>query len=118
MRISELAEKLGISTDTIRYYEKRGLLNHRHMEREDNGYRRYNEKAIERIRLIFRAKTLGVTLAEMSQFIDEWESEAISVEDKRIFFNNKIALVDKRIDALNQMREYLCQKVIDLEKNE
>jgi len=69
MRISELAAKSGLSIDTIRYYEKRGLLGEAHMHRRPSGYRVYNEKALGRLRLIRRGQQLGFTLGELAEHL-------------------------------------------------
>jgi MerR family copper efflux transcriptional regulator len=50
MKIKELAEKTGLTAYTIRYYEKEGLLDSQHFQRDENNYRNYNEKAIERLK--------------------------------------------------------------------
>ncbi|CAM4282684.1 MAG: MerR family DNA-binding transcriptional regulator [Paenibacillus macerans] len=48
MRIQELADKMGLTIHTIRFYEKEGLLDARHVRRESNNYRNYSEEAVER----------------------------------------------------------------------
>lgn len=52
MRIQELAEKAGLTAYTIRFYEKEGLLDSRHVNREDNNDRIYSEGAIDRLNLV------------------------------------------------------------------
>lgn len=52
MKIKELAEKMGLTVYTIRFYEKEGLLDSRHVQREENNYRNYSEAAMERLNLI------------------------------------------------------------------
>ncbi len=52
MKIQELAQKTGLSVHTIRFYEKQGLLDGRHVRRENNNYRDYSDEAIERLNLV------------------------------------------------------------------
>lgn len=52
MKIKELAEKMGLTVYTIRFYEKEGLLDSRHIQREENNYHNYSEAAIKRLNLI------------------------------------------------------------------
>ncbi len=111
MRISELAAETGLSIDTIRYYEKRGLLNERHMTRGSNRYRTYNEAAIERLAHIKQGQMLGMTLNEMCEVLQDWENDAFSPDEVRAFFVEKIDQVDARIAELKQMRAYLCDKL-------
>ena len=111
MKISNLSEAIGLTIDTIRYYEKRGLLDDSHIKRLPNGYRDYNDRAVERLRLVGRAKHLGLTLTEIASFIKEWEDSTLSEDEIRVFFREKIALVDARMEALASMRQYLCEKL-------
>jgi len=53
-----------VSTDTVRYYEREGLLDERHVTRTPNGYRTYGDAAVERLRLLLQARATGMTIAE------------------------------------------------------
>jgi len=63
MRIGELSSKTGVPRSTLRFYEKKGLLNQSH--RDTNGYRQYDGDAIERLHLIQVAQALGFTLTDI-----------------------------------------------------
>ena len=67
MRIGELAERTGVSTSKIRFYEARGLL--APAVRLPNGYRDYDERALLAVRFIDRAQSLGFTLAEVARHL-------------------------------------------------
>ncbi len=72
MLISELAQKTGVSKDTIRFYEKVGLLDP--SERcEENNYRWYGDEVVERLAFIKQGKALGFTLGEIKEVINEWD---------------------------------------------
>lgn len=68
MRIGELATICGVPTQTIRFYERRQLLNE--PQRQPNGYRIYDQEAVERITFIRRAQRAGLTLTEISGVLD------------------------------------------------
>ncbi len=68
MRIGEIAKRCGIGIETIRYYEREGLL--LEPERRPSGYRQYDESTVERLEYIRRAKELGFTLAEIRELLD------------------------------------------------
>ena len=72
MLIGELAQQAGLTPDTIRFYEKKGLLDTRHMVRKDNNYKDYGLAALERLHLICRVKSAGFTLSETEQWLREW----------------------------------------------
>ncbi|HCC82281.1 MULTISPECIES: Cd(II)/Pb(II)-responsive transcriptional regulator [unclassified Methylophaga] len=65
MRIGQLAQLVGVETQTIRFYEKQGLLSP--PDREDNGYRIYTEKHGERLAFIRHCRILGLSLAEIHE---------------------------------------------------
>lgn len=68
MKIGELAREAGVAIDTVRYYERQGLLPE--AERTLSGYRRYAAPDVERVRFIRRAKALGFTLSEIGELHD------------------------------------------------
>ena len=61
--IGALAEATGVSTDTLRHYERKGVL---HSQRAGNGYREYPEAALERVRMVRQGLAMGFTLDELS----------------------------------------------------
>lgn len=68
MLIGELADVLGVPTETIRYYERRGLLEE--PARAANGYRIYDEATLARLRFIRSAQAAGLTLAEIAGIVE------------------------------------------------
>lgn len=68
MLIGEVAHALGVPTETIRYYERRGLLHE--PARAANGYRIYAEATLARLRFIRAAQAAGLTLAEIAGIIE------------------------------------------------
>lgn len=111
MRISELAKQSGFSIDTIRFYEKQGLLDDTHFERLPNNYRRYNDAALDRLTLIRWAKLLGFTLSEIRTTIGDWEVETLTLAQKEAIFCQKLAEIDAHIARLGLMKAYLFEKL-------
>lgn len=95
MKIQELAKKTGLTVYTIRFYEKEGLFDSRHVRREKNNYRNYSEVAIERLKLIKKFQGVGCSLAEL-----------------------KVILKDRDENTLtnNQVIEWICQKITEIER--
>lgn len=116
MKIRELADKTGLSIDTIRFYEKKGLLDETHVQRQANNYRDYRDPAIDRLRLIQQAKRLGFTLSEIQSEIRAWESNTLSKAEKIERLRQKIALIENQMNALQEMKSYLLQKIDVVEK--
>ena len=81
MKISELAEAAGIPVDTVRFYEKQGLV--AAPARTDNNYRRYDAQALQRLRFIGNCRALDMSLEEIRQllrFIDEPTEDCRAVD--------------------------------------
>ncbi|ENI8055426.1 MerR family transcriptional regulator [Vibrio vulnificus] len=78
-RISELAEKVGLSRSTLLYYEKLGLLQG---VRQTNGYRLYSDKDVQQLHLLLQLQAGGLTLKEYKSFLDSKVQR--SVLEKRL----------------------------------
>jgi MerR family copper efflux transcriptional regulator len=112
MRIGEIATATGISRDTLRFYEKRGLLRAR---RDSNGYRAYPPEAIDWLRYIRTAQALGFTLAEIEAEAPLLTAPGIeSAPLLRAALAAKLAEIDRRIDGLAALRAELARRLMDL----
>jgi DNA-binding transcriptional MerR regulator len=69
MRVNELAKKLGVSADTIRYYTRAGFVAPR--KDQTNGYKSYRERDEQRLRFILSARQLGFSVADVAQILNE-----------------------------------------------
>lgn len=114
MLISELAKKSGLPIDTIRFYEKKGLITHELIQRRSNNYREYSEVSLERLVLIQRAKRLGFTLAEIQEWIKDFESDQLTAEQKQTILGRKLEEIEERIKELKLMKSYLAEKLARL----
>jgi MerR family transcriptional regulator, copper efflux regulator len=111
MLISELAQKSGLPIDTLRFYEKRGLIDGEMVVRQSNNYRTYSEKILERLTLIQQAKRLGFTLSEIQKWIDGFENDRLTNNEKQVILSCKLQEIDDRLADLQQMRAYLALKI-------
>lgn len=114
MLIGQLARETQLTVDTIRYYEKEGLLDAAHFSRTANNYRQYTPAAVDRLLLIKRAQMLGFTLGEIRMLIGAWEKDELTTAQKEQLFKEKTAQIDRHIAALEQMKVYLRMKLDDL----
>jgi len=102
--IGELARAAGVGVETIRFYERRGLL--RQPERGD-GYRRYPESDLARLGFIRRAKVLGFTLAEIDELLDSARLGA--TDDLVTAARSRVEAVAAQIEALREQQRRLEQ---------
>lgn len=105
--IGQLARRAGVGIDTIRYYERNGLLAPR--GRLASGYRRYGEIELAQLRFIRRAQKLGFTLKEIAALLGL--SAKHDVAQIRSSAASKLADVDERIADLQRVRAGLAQLV-------
>lgn len=109
MKIGELAERADVNVQTVRYYERRGLL--REPDRTRSGYRSYGEQDLTRLRFIIRAKTLGFTLSEIGDLLDLRVDPDRSADDVRIRAQEKIRQTESKIEDLKGIKAAL-QRVV------
>jgi MerR family copper efflux transcriptional regulator len=108
MQIGEIAEATGLSRDTLRFYEKRGLLRAR---RSANGYRDYPPEAVEWLRYLRLAQSLGFTLAEIEADLPLLAAPDASAGQLRVALERKLADIDQRIDGLQSLRGELARRL-------
>jgi DNA-binding transcriptional MerR regulator len=107
MTIGKLAAAEGVSVETVRFYQRRGLL--AQPERRGSGYREYSEADRWRLVFIRRARQFGFTLAEIGELLGPAESP--STEDIAAAAQAKLAAIDAGIKELVQQRCRLRQLV-------
>ncbi len=107
MTIGKVAAGAGVNIQTVRYYERRGLLPR--APRTASGYRQYDPDAVARLRFIKRAQDLGFSLEEIAELLElrvEHGAACAAVEAKA---NEKIAMVEKKIGELERMKTVLVE---------
>lgn len=109
MRISELARRAGVNVQTVRYYERRGLL---HDPRgRDGGYRAYSDATLERLRFIKRAQELGFTLAEIEELLTLRLDRGTTAAEVKARAQEKIAEIEAKLLDLKRIRHALTHLV-------
>jgi MerR family copper efflux transcriptional regulator len=103
--IGQLAKAAGVGVETVRFYEREGLL--AEPPRRRSGYRQYPREAIARIRFIRRAKDLGFTLKEITELLELRIDPDKSCADVRALAKAKIADVDAKIEDLTRIKAAL-----------
>ncbi|MFD9436848.1 MerR family transcriptional regulator [Streptomyces sp. NPDC060002] len=108
MRIGELAARTGTTRDTIRFYERIGLVEGRRLP---NGYRDFAPEAVEWLAYVRTAQTLGFTLAEIARHGEELREAPDSADALSALFEQKIQIVDARMAELAALRAELAERV-------
>jgi Hg(II)-responsive transcriptional regulator len=105
LTIGQVARSAGIGVETVRFYERQGLLEE--PARRESGYRQYREDVVARLRFIRRAKELGFTLKEIKALLALRLDASATRADVRKQARAKVADIEARIADLQRMRDVL-----------
>jgi len=103
LTIGRLADEAGVNVETIRYYQRRGLM--AEPDKPTSGHRRYASDAIKRVRFIKRAQVLGFTLGEVGGLLEL--DEACACVETRELAAHKLQVIDEKLADLKAMRKAL-----------
>jgi MerR family copper efflux transcriptional regulator len=114
-RIAEVADRTGFSTPTLRYYEEIGLLPP--AERTAAGYRVYDDRALDRLRFVARAKQLGCSLEEIADLAEAWDRDECEPVKHRLrgLVADKLVEVEARLAELRALQSDLYRAAEMLE---
>ncbi|MDZ7829019.1 MAG: MerR family DNA-binding protein [Halofilum sp. (in: g-proteobacteria)] len=106
LSIGRLAKSTGVGVETIRFYEREGLLEA--PARTASGYRQYTPDAVSRLGFIRRAKQLGFSLGEIRELLSLAGAEGDRAQVKALT-EHKLAEIERRIEELHRMRAALAE---------
>ncbi|MBZ0071201.1 MAG: heavy metal-responsive transcriptional regulator [Thiohalobacteraceae bacterium] len=107
LTVGKLARQTGVAVETLRYYERRGLLPE--AERTASGYRLFRADAVRRLRFIRRAQALGFSLDEIAELLSLSDDPGKSAAEVKRLTQSKIADIDVRIRDLQRMKRGLSK---------
>ncbi len=110
MRSSEVASQAGVNVQTLRYYERRGILPE--PQRSGSGYRSYDAQAVRTVRFIKGAQQVGFSLAEIDALLGLALGGPRSCDAARGLATEKIGVLEAKIARLSAMRDSL-RRLID-----
>jgi MerR family mercuric resistance operon transcriptional regulator len=107
MTIGQLTRRAGVGVETVRFYERKGLL--AEPARRESGYREYDEGVLARLRFIKRAKELGFTLKEIGELLALRLDPDTTCAEVRQKAQAKLADIEAKISDLQRIRQALCK---------
>ena len=111
MRIGELSKNTGFQVETLRYYEKQGLI--APVSRTESGYREYNNDSLKQLNFIQQAKSVGFSLNEISELLTlRVKRDQHSCSEVKTIAEQKLEQIESKINELNKMRDAL-HKITD-----
>jgi len=109
MRSGEVAAQAGVNPQTLRYYERRGLVEE--PPRSPSGYRSYPDEAVDVVRFVKRAQGLGFTLDGVAELLHLASGGPEGCDAALTLAETRKAELDRRIDDLTRMRDSLAELV-------
>lgn len=116
MTVAGLARRAGVTSDSIRYYERVGLLPK--PPRSESGYRRYGEDAVDRLRFIQGAQRLGLRLREISDLLEIRDTGQCPCGDAAVLLRDRMAELNQEMKRLEALRAELSAMVDQLPSND
>lgn len=112
MLIGELSKRTGLTKDTIRFYQKMGLVITSDRQAGTRLYKEFNEEMIQRLVVINQAKALGFTLNEIRQLVEEWGTPSAIPESEQIrIVERKLEEISQKMHQLAEIQSYLAAKL-------
>ena len=105
LSIGQVAKQMEIGVETVRYYEREGLLEE--PARKPSGYRQYDEGVVKRIKFILQAKSLGFTLKEIKELLSLRNSGDADCSEFQSRAAKKIGEVEGKIQSLERIKNAL-----------
>ena len=110
LNIGQVAKETGVTVETIRFYEKQGLI--AAPRRSDAGYRQYPTETLKRIRFIQHCKEVGFTLKDIGELLALRQEPGTSCTEIKLCTMQKIEEVDQKIRDLNRIRDALARMIM------
>lgn len=107
LTIGKVAERAGVGIETVRFYEREGLLDE--PKRSSSGYRQFGEEVVKRLAFISRAKELGFTLNEIKELLSLRVGPDTCCDDVKAKADAKIADIETKVATLRKMKKALVR---------
>jgi DNA-binding transcriptional MerR regulator len=111
MLIGQLSQRTGFTRDTIRFYEKHGLIEGPRKARRENNYKEYPDEVLERLISIKRIKDMGFTLNETKEILDLVDMDKATCAALIDKVTEKVGAIEKKVAELIRLRETLLAAV-------
>ncbi|MBL4656588.1 MAG: MerR family transcriptional regulator [Flavobacteriales bacterium] len=117
MLIGEISKKTSLSRDTIRFYEKKGLIKVDRTDSEWNNYKDYSVETLKELLLIKKTKGFGFTLNEIAELMELFKMDAASCNVMSVKIKEKLSDIDKKIKELKDMKKMIFDKMNEARNN-
>lgn len=109
MKISEVSKKFGLTQDTLRYYEKEGLIGP--VEKSQNGIRNYSDEDLKRIQFVKCMRAAGVEVSFLRKYIELFENEEDTLQERRDILVEQRKILKEKLDKIQEAYNRLNIKI-------
>lgn len=115
MQISEVAKEFGLTTDTLRYYEREGLIGP--ISKGENGIRNYTEEDIKRIQFVKCMRAAGLEISFLKRYLQLFDEGDKTVKERREILVEQRKILKEKLDAMQEAYNKLNYKIDLYDKN-
>lgn len=112
MQISEVAKEFGLTTDTLRYYEREGLIGP--ISKGENGIRNYTEEDIKRIQFVKCMRAAGLEISFLKRYLQLFEGGDKTVKERREILVEQRKILKEKLDAMQEAYKNLRSQSVTL----
>ena len=109
MQISEISEKTGLTSDTLRYYEKIGLIGP--IEKQKSGIRNYTEEDFQRIQFVKCMRSAGVGVNSLKRYLSLYDKGDETIKERRDILIEQKEVLEKKINDMQEVYNRLVYKI-------
>ena len=113
MRVKQMAQQLGVTADTIRFYTRNGILSPQ--KNQINGYRKYGEKDIQRMRFIISARQLGFSVNDIKDILVEADNHHSPCPTVRRIIKERLEETENQFNEMVKLRQRMDHAIRDWE---
>ena len=115
MQISEVAKEFGLTTDTLRYYEREGLIGP--IAKGENGIRNYTESDLHRIQFVKCMRSAGLEISFLKRYLKLLDEGDKTIKERREILVEQRKILKKKLDAMQEAYDRLNYKIDLYDKN-
>lgn len=115
MQISEVAKEFGLTTDTLRYYEREGLIGP--ISKGENGIRNYTEEDIKRIQFVKCMRAAGLEISFLKRYLQLFDEGDKTIKERREILVEQRKILKEKLDAMQEAYNKLNYKIDLYDKN-
>lgn len=115
MQISEVAKEFGLTTDTLRYYEREGLIGP--VSKGENGIRNYTEEDIKRIQFVKCMRSAGLEISFLKRYLQLFDEGDKTIKERREILVEQRKILKEKLNAMQEAYDKLNYKIDLYDKN-